>query len=219
MGPLPALRFLSPVRRASGRRIVARLFLPVFALALLSGCHRVEPVDTKPLDSAGMGYDSIHELQEMQISTAEVASAATARQSGFSDAHCVEVFKIYRGRHQPFSAGEAIAGLISVGVREDTVQGLAELNQLGLGAGELQAIKLAGLSDGVILEVARHRAAAKPVLAGASLAALRNAGVRESTILELARRGIPDSQADEIVALRKHGASDVQILARFIGSP
>jgi hypothetical protein len=102
--------------------------------------------------------------------------------------------------------------LVRVGVSEDTVLELAKLNQLGLGAGELQAIKLASLSDGVILEVARHRSEGKPVLAGASLAALRNAGVRESTLLELARRGVPDSQADDIVAMRRHGASDAQIL-------
>ena len=82
---------------------------------------------------------------------------------------------------------------------EDTIIELAKLNQLGLRAGELEAMRLAGLSDAILLEVARHRAAGKPVLAGASLANLKNAGVRELTLLELARRGVPDSQAAAII--------------------
>ncbi|MGA8767206.1 MAG: hypothetical protein WB559_09310, partial [Candidatus Acidiferrales bacterium] len=98
---------------------------------------------------------------------------------------------------------------------EETILELAKLNQLGLGAGELQAMRLAGLSDAILLEVARHRAAGKPVLAGASLASLKNAGVRELTLLELARRGVPDSQAAAIIAFRRHGATDAQILSRF----
>jgi hypothetical protein len=56
------------------------------------------------------------------------------------------------------------------------------------------------------------------VLAGASLAGLKNVGVRESTLLELARRGIPDSQANAIIAFRRHGASDAEILSHFTGS-
>ena len=219
MGNILARRLANGLTRFALREKSVAPFLLLVALVLfVGGCHRVEPVDTKPLDSVGMSYDAIHELQSLQISTAEVASAATARQSGFSDANCIDVFKTYRGRNQPFTAGDAVAGLVRVGVSEDTVLELAKLNQLGLGAGELQAIKLAGLSDGVILEVARHRSEGKPVLAGASLAALRNAGVRESTLLELARRGVPDSQADDIVAMRRHGASDAQILNRFTGS-
>jgi hypothetical protein len=55
------------------------------------------------------------------------------------------------------------------------------------------------------------------VLAGASFASLKNAGLRESTLLELARHGVPDSQAGAILAFRRQGASDEQILRRFAG--
>ena len=76
-------------------------------------------------------------------------------------------------------------------------------------------MRLAGLSDAILLEVARHRAANQPVLAGASLANLKNAGVRELTLLELVRRGVPDSQAAAIIAFRRHGATDAQIISHF----
>jgi hypothetical protein len=218
MRRIPACRLVSGLSRAAfGQRFLAA-FLLVALVLFAASCHRVEPVDTKPLDRAGMSYDAIHELKSIEISTAEVASVATARQSGFSDADCIDAFKIYRDRNQPFDAGDSIAGLIRADVSQDTILGLAGLNQLGLDSGELQAIRLAGLSDEIILEVARHRAQGKPVLEGASLAALRNAGVRESTLLELTRRGVPDSRADAIVALRRHGASDAEILSRFTGS-
>jgi hypothetical protein len=92
------------------------------------------------------------------------------------------------------------------------------LNQLGVGAGDLQAMRLAGISDATILEVARHRAEGKDVLAGASLANMKNAGIRDSTLQELVRRGIPDSQIDSILAMRRRGGSDAEILRYFVGS-
>jgi len=201
----------------SGGRASARLFV-LLGLLVMAGCHSVNPIDTKPLDNAGMTYDSISELKDLQITAPEVAQVASARQSGFSDADCVETMKIFRAKNQPFDAGDAIAGLVQAQVSDATIIELANLNQLGLGAGELQAMKLAGLSDDIILEVARHRAEGKPVLAGASLAGLKNAGVREPTLLELARRGVADSQAGEIATLRQHGASDAEILNRFPGA-
>ena len=189
------------------------------ALAFLaSGCHRHSFVDTAPLDRAGMNYDAIKQLEALDVTTPEVAQVAAARQGGFPDASCVRSVQIFHGRGQAFDAGDAIAGLLGAGMQADTILELARLNQLGLGAGDLQAMRLAGLSDTIILEVARRHAGGKPVLGGASLAGLRNAGLRESTLLELARHGVPDSQSDAILTFRRHGASDGDILRRFAGS-
>src|SRR5208282_5001473 len=121
-------------------------------------------------------------------------------------------------KNQAFEAGDAVADLVQAQVGEDTILELARLNQLGLSAGEFQAMRLAGLSDAIVLEVARHQAANNPVLSGASLAGLKNMGVRETTLLELARRGVPDSQANAIISSRRHGASDAEILGHFTGS-
>jgi len=220
MGNIHAGWIAQPLGRAGSWRVpLARLvLLAALALSLsIAACHRVLPVDTAPLDNTGMSYDAIEQLKTLEITAPEVAEVAKAHAAGFSDHNCVEIFRIFHERHQAFNAGDAMAGLARVGISEDTIVELARLKQLDFGAGELQAMRLAGLSDAIILEVARHRAAGKPVLAGASLARLRNTGVREATLLELARRGVPDSKANAILAYRRHGASDAQILHEFSG--
>lgn len=190
----------------------------LMSLALpAAGCGSLRPVDTQPLDTSGMSYDAVQELKSLRISTPEVAEIAKARQSGFSDADCIDAFKIFRGRQQPFNAGGAIASLVQVNVSDNAILELARINQLGLDTGELQAMKLAGLSDDILLEVARHRANGQAVLSGASLAMLKNTGMRTSTLFELARRGVPDSQGPAIISYRRHGASDDEVLRRFAG--
>jgi hypothetical protein len=162
-----------------------------------------------------MSYDAIRELKSLGITGPEVTEMAKARQSGFPDADCIGAFKIFRDRNQPFDAGGAIESLVQVNVSDDTILELAKIDQLGLDSGELQAMKLAGLSDDILLQVARHRAHGQPVLSGASLARLKNTGIRASTLLELARRGVPDSQGPAIVFYRRQGASDDQVLRHF----
>jgi hypothetical protein len=200
----------------AGKRI-AHLAAVAIAFAFL-GCHNVPPLDTTPLDNAGMNYDVENQLKALNVTAPEVAQIASARRSGFSDEACLQVVRLYRDRKQPFDAGDSIAGLMQAGMGEGTVLKLAQLNQLGLNAGELQAMRLAGLSDEIVLDVAQHHAAGQPVLSGVSLATLQNAGMRESTLLELVRRSVPDSQTNAILALRRHGANDKEILRHFTGS-
>jgi hypothetical protein len=198
-------------------RLAHILLLAAFVL-LASSCKSIPPLDTKPLDAAGMDYPAIKQLNALKITAPEVTEIAKARGAGFSDDGCVELVRIYQGRGKAFDAGDTVAGLIQVGMREDTILELARLDQLGLGAGELEVLRLAGLSDPVELEIARHRAAGKPTLSGVSLANMKNAGMREATLLELVRRGVPDSDAAEILALRRHGVKEVEILRHFPGS-
>jgi cytochrome c553 len=186
--------------------------------ALCAGCHTEPAVDTKPLDAAGMSYESVKQLQALNVSTEEVAQLAKARGAGFSDAACLQITQMYRARRVPFDAGEAIAGLLGAGASENLVMDLARLNQLGLSAGELEAMRLAGLSDEILLTVARRRAADQAVLSGASLAGLKNLGVSSYTLLVLVQRGVPESQAAAIMSWRRHGANDAQILRQFSGS-
>jgi hypothetical protein len=192
--------------------------LVVTCLLLAAACRSVRPLDTSPLDNSGMTYDTIQQLKAVKITAAEVPELVKARQAGFSDAACVQVIQIFRGRGGTFSAGDTVAGLLQAGIGEGTVLELARLNQLGFDSGELQAMRLAGLSDAIILAVAQHHAEGKPVLSGASLATMKNAGFRESTLFELARRGVPDSRAGAMISLRRHRVSDAEILRRFSGS-
>ena len=203
--------------RISPASLTFGLFLALLPF-IVSGCHRVMPVDTAPLDAAGMSYDAIQQAKALKITASEVTELAKARQSGLSDAGCVGILQIFHGRGQAFNAGDAAAGLIQAGMGEQSVLELARLKQLGIGEGELQAMRLAGLSDDIILEVARQHAQGKAVLSGASLAEMKNTGMRNSTLLELAQRGIPDSETNAIIALRRRGANDAEILRRFSGS-
>ena len=191
------------------------------ALAFFAaGCKHIQPLDTKPLDVAGVEYNSIKKLEALNITPEEVTEISKMRSAGFSDDSCVNIIQIYHQRGKPFAAGETVAGLARASVSESTILELANMDQLGLGAGEFQVMRLAGLSDAIILETAKHQANGTPTLTGLSLGKLKNSGLRESTLLELARRGIPDSAADQIIASRRgrHRATDAEILRRFTGS-
>jgi hypothetical protein len=187
-----------------------------FSLMLLvAGCERMMPLNTKPLDLAGMTYPAIKQLQAMDITRAELAEIAKARAAGLPDDTCIEIVRIYHVRNRPFDAGDTVAGLVQAHLRADTILDLASLDQLGVNAGELRLIRLAGLSDSIVLEVARHEAAGKPVLSGVDLSNMRNAGMRDSILLELVRRGVPDSEGPTIIRLHRHGASEADILRRY----
>ena len=194
------------------------LCLAAAALIIATSCKHLQPLDTKPLDAAGVGYASIKKLEALKITSEEIPEISKMRSAGFSDDSCVSIVEIYHQRGKPFAAGEAVAGLVKASMREETILELARMDQLGLGAGEFQVMRLAGLSDAIILETAKHQAAGTPSLSGLSLGRLKNAGLRESTLLELEQRGIPDSATDQILAMRRHRATDKDILRKFAGT-
>jgi hypothetical protein len=201
-------------REPASTTTLAAAFLLAASL-LLASCQALMPLDTSPLDNAGMRYDSIKELKALHITAPEVAEIAKVRNAGFSDTDCIQLLQISRSHHEQFTSGDAISTMLGSGIPEPMILGLANLDQLGLGYGELQAMYLAGLSDAIIMEVARRHAANEPVLSGASLGNMRNLRINNATLLELVRRGIPNSFAPEIIAQRRHGASDSEILRKF----
>lgn len=194
------------------------LCLATAALIIATSCKHLQPLDTKPLDAAGVGYASIKKLEALKITSEEIPEISKMRSAGFSDDSCVSIVEMYHQRGKPFAAGEAVAGLVKAGMRENTILELARMDQLGLGAGEFQVMRLAGLSDAIILETAKHEAAGTPSLSGLSLGKLKNAGLRESTLLELEQRAVPDSATDQILAMRRHRATDKEILRKFAGT-
>jgi hypothetical protein len=218
MGTVPATGsargFGRAVRRGSSFTAIFICVVLLFQLA----CESLKPLDTKPLDNAGIGYSAIKELKTQRITAAEVGEIAKVRQGGLSDEDCVTLLQIFHGRGESFTAGDAVASLHQSGMSEGTVLALAGMDQVGLGYGELQAMHLAGLSDAIVLEVARHHAAGTAALSGASLGTLRNLRMDNGTLLELVRRGIPESEAPEIIAARRHGSTDAEILRHFTAS-
>lgn len=218
MGAIQADTLARLCGRIVRRRSLLNLIFLCAILVSAAACQSLMPLDTKPLDEAGMAYDSIKELKALHMTAAEVPEIAKVRQAGLSDAHCVELLRIFHRRREAFTAGDAIASFHQSGVSSDTILALANMDQVGLGYGDLQAMHLAGLSDAIILEVARHNSAGKPVLSGASLGSMRNFRMNNEMLLELVRRGIPDSDAPEILAMHRRGATDAEILRRFPAS-
>jgi len=179
--------------------------LLLILLLLIAACkHTEQQSNTQALDEAGMWSNSIDELRTLNVSNAEIGELTKARQGGLSDPTCVELIKLSRRHQQPFSGGQRIADLLAAGSSEQTVLELANLNQLGLWTGEAQALRLAGLSDKVILAVAQRRSQGLPVLSGGKLGELKNSGASETVILDFIHRGLSDERATEYIAQREH---------------
>lgn len=193
--------------------LAVALGLAMLAILVGAGCNTKIATNTKPLDEAGIGYNTIQELQKLEIAQEEVLEVVKAKNGGVSDATCVEFVKIAREHHGWFESGDAVASLRRVGAGESTLLELARLNQYGLWVGEAQAVRLTGFSDNMLLILARRRAASQPYLSGASLARLKNAGLNEETLLVLAERGVTDADVPTLLDARKRGVSESQIRA------
>jgi hypothetical protein len=169
----------------------------------LSACKHAEQ-QPEALDEAGMWSNSISELRTLNVSNAEIAELTIARQGGLSDPSCVELIRLARSRQQPFTGGQPIADLLATGSSDETVLELARMNQLGLWAGQAQALRLAGLSDKVVLAVAQRRSQNLPVLSGEKLGELKNSGASDAVILDFIHKGITEAQASAFIAQREH---------------
>lgn len=153
-----------------------------------------------------MWLDSVPQLKALAVSNAEIAELNKAHQVGLTDSSSVVLIKLARDRKQPFSDGQGVADLLRAGASEDTVLEIARLHQLGPWSGEAQAIKLAGLSDKILLAVARRRSQGLTVLSGGKLGELKNTGVTDATILEMVEKGDSDATATRFIAARERAA-------------
>jgi hypothetical protein len=189
-----------------GRSVFAVAFLSV-TLVMASGCRGTRTTDMSPLDKAGVWFTGVEELRKLNLNDAEVQQLILARQAGFSDEGGIELVQIARAREETFADGQAAANLLRAGMRESSVIEMARLNQLGLRAGEAQAMRLARLTDDVVLAIARRRAAGQPSLSGAGATALQNAGFSESQLLVEINRGMVDSEAEALIARRNAAAA------------
>ncbi len=193
----------------------AKLAAAVLLLLVCAGCKNVRYIDTKPLDQAGMDYSAIQEMKGLSPTDEEIAEVAKAKMGGLSDHACIELLRISRAQNQRAEFADVADNLVQVGMTEDDILALARMRQLGVPSGELQAMKLTGLSDAVVMEVARRHAAGKQALSGVSLAHLKDAGFSQAALFELVRRGVRDDQVTTIVALRRKKWSEAEILKHY----
>jgi hypothetical protein len=182
------------------RRVSCALAFVTWLLFLTAGCNKVRQTNMSPLDAAGMHPESLQQLHEYHVNDSEVQQILIAGRAGMSEQGCVKLVSIARSRQRVFAEGDAVVGLLGAGMKESSLMELVRLDQLNPFAGEAAAMRLAGLSDDVVLDVARHRAKGEPVLAGARLAELRDAGYSNAQLVAELDRGITDKQADEAIA-------------------
>jgi hypothetical protein len=193
------MKITRPAGFARLERVSAALVL-AGALFLSVGCDKVRQSNLSQLDAGGMHPDSLEQLQKYHVSDDEVRQILVAGRAGMSEQGCVQLVGIARSRKRVFAEGDAIANLLGAGIKENSITQLVRMDQLSPFAGEAAAMRLAGLSDDVILNVARHRSKGDAVLGGARLAELKDAGFSNVQLVAAVDRGITDKQADEIIA-------------------
>jgi hypothetical protein len=176
------------------------------SIVLIYSCKPAQKADTEQADQMAMWLDSVPQLKTLNVSNAEVGELNKAHQAGLTDPSSIILIKLARDRKQPFTDGEPVADLLNAGSSEETVLELARLNQLGAWAGEARAMRLAGLSDKIILAVAHRRSQGLAVLSGAKLGELKNTGVSDAVILDMVQKGDSDATATKFIAQRERAA-------------
>jgi hypothetical protein len=195
-----------PPTRFSARHILPCATL-LASILLASSCKPAQKPDTDQADQMAMWLESVPQLKTLNVSNAEVAELNKAHEAGLTDPSSAVLVKLARDRKLPFTDGQEVADLLNAGSSEETVLELARLNQLGAWAGEAQAMRLAGLSDKIILTVAHRRAQGLVVLSGAKLGELKNTGVSDAMILEMIQKGDSDETATKFIAQRERAAT------------
>jgi len=179
----------------------------------MSACKK--RADMRPLDKTGMDSISIAALRALDTTDAEVAELVIVKNAGLADSFCIELVRAARGRSVAFTAGEDVSTLHRIGLAEATILEIARLDQFGLWTEEVRALRLASVTDAVILVLTQRRAAGQSALSSLALARLKNAGIADATLLELARRGLTDDQAEQILRLPPRQRSPTELLRRF----
>ncbi len=198
---MPSVR---PWRFNPARRLPC-VFLAV-SIVLVCSCKPAQKADTEQANQMAMWLDSVPQLKTLNVSNAEIGELAKAHQAGLTDPSTVVLIQLARDHKTPFADGESVADLLNAGSSEATVLELARLNQLGPWAGEARAMRLAGLSDKIILAVAHRRSQGLTVLSGQKLGELKNTGVTDAMILEMIQKGESDATATKFIAERERAA-------------
>jgi hypothetical protein len=198
---MPSLR---PRRCHVARRLPCGLLLA--AILLTWGCKPAKKPDTEQSDQMAMWLESVPQLKALNVSNAEIEELTKAHQAGLTDPSTVVLIQLARDHKTPFADGQAIAELLNAGSSEQTVLELARLNQLGIWAGEAEALRLAGLPDQIILAVAQRRSKGLPVISGEKLGELKNTGASDAAILEMVKRGDSEQTVSNYIAARNRAA-------------
>jgi hypothetical protein len=179
------------------------IFLGVFVLFQISGCHQHPLTDYRPLDQAGMWSSNVEQLKTLNTSDAEVAQLVKLKQAGISDDACVTLITDARQRQHLFANADPAVNLARAGYAEPVILEIAKVDQLDIISGDAVMLRLVGLSDSAVDLILHRRLKGQPTMSSAEIGRLKNTGLTEKQILERIQQGMTDAQADKEAAFRE----------------
>jgi len=179
---------------------------------LLAGCENKPEVDYSPLDQAGMWISSLRQVKNMKVSNAEVTQLANLKRAGAGDDLCLALLKAARDNHHPFTSGDSAVTLSRAGYSDAQILEMAQADKLDMLSADAVMLKLLGLSEAAVQYIMHRRTQGLPTLTSAQIGRLKNVGMSEQKILDIVNQGMPDAQAEAMIAKleasRNHSHTD-----------
>jgi len=179
---------------------------------LLAGCANKPEVDYSPLDQAGMWSSSMSQVKKMKVSNAEVTQLANLKRAGAGDDLCLALLKAARENHHPFTSGDSAVTLSRAGYSDAQILEMAQADKLDSLSADAVMLKLLGLSEAGVQYIMHRRTQGLPTLTSAQIGRLKNVGMSEQKILDIVSQGLPDAQAEALIAKqeasRNHSHTD-----------
>jgi len=149
------------------------IFLGVFVLFQISGCHQHPLTDYRPLDQAGMWSSNVEQLKTLNTSDAEVAQLVKLKQAGISDDACVTLITDARQRQHLFTNADPAVNLARAGYTEPVILEIAKVDQLDIISGDAVMLRLVGLSDSAVDLILHRRLKGQPTMSSAEIGRLK----------------------------------------------
>jgi len=189
-----------------------KALLPLAMFVLLFGCEQKPEVDYTPLDQAGMWISNLRQVKNMKVSNAEVTQLADLKRAGAGDDLCLALLKAARDNHHPFTSGDSAVTLSRAGYSDAQILEMAQADKLDTLSADAVTLKLLGLSETGVQYIMHRRTQGLPTLTSAQIGRLKNVGMSEAKILEIISQGLPDAQAEALIAKqeasRNHSHTD-----------
>jgi len=179
---------------------------------LLAGCEKKPEIDYSRLDQAGMWSSSMKQIKKMKVSNPEIAQLANLKRAGAGDDLCLALLKAARDNHHEFTSGDSAVTLSRAGYPDAQILEMAQADKLDTLSADAVTLKLLGLSEGGVQFIMHRRTQGLPTLTSEQIGRLKNVGMSEQKILGIVSQGLPDAQAEALIAKleasRNHAHTD-----------
>jgi hypothetical protein len=180
-----------------------RLLPFVVCVFFAGGCQQHPLTDYRPLMQAGVFSGDIEQLKKLNTSDQEVAQVVKLKQSGVSDATCIELISAAHANHHPFNSADSVINLAGARYADSQIVDFARVNQLDSIAPEAVMLRLIGLTDATVQAIVQRHLKGLPTMDSAQISRLKNTGLTEKQILERIENGMTNAQADKEATVRE----------------